>query len=130
MTTVELQLESEILIKLMREYKEDGNAQLSLSIEDVPAEVGSYGLYDGLRVRGCGTTYNMRRSLEELARNQQPIKRPIYSWTPDTDGSAALWLDDKVRCSLCKPEAIIDAFQVEEHRFEVHGIKKPCECDD
>jgi hypothetical protein len=127
---IQLQLETEILVKLMREHKGDGDARLSLSLEDVPAEIGGYGLYDGLRCWGGGSTYNMRRSLEELARNRGPLKRPIYSWTPDTDGSTALWLDNKVRCSLCKPPTVINVFIAEEHRFEVHGIKKPCECDD
>lgn len=118
----QFKVETEVVAKLMRESKEHSD-NVSLSIEDVPAEIGNYGLFDGLRCRGAGTTRNMHRSMEELVRLQQPL-RPIYCWKPDTDGSAALWLDGKVRCSLCKVETILDTFSAEDHYEDVHGIKK------
>jgi len=128
-STEQLKLEAEVIVKLMREHKEERD-NISLSIEDVPAEIGNYGLYDGLRVRGAGTSRNMRRSFEELMRSSWPVKRPIYCWKPDTDGSAALWLDHKVRCPRCEGNPIFDFFEIDQHGRDVHGDDEPCECEE
>lgn len=118
-----------VVVRLEQEKATDG-WRFTAMLEDVPETIGHYGLQDGLRGLGCGVTLNMRKSLIEAAR-YKTVKRPIYSWLPDTDGSVALWLDGMYKCSRCKEESILELWQEEMHLRDAHGIKPEiCECDE
>lgn len=100
----QLRMETDLLVRLMQEDSKEG-WQFTTCIDDVPEEVGHYGLSDGLHGRGGGVSRNMRQSIKQSSWFSQ-LRRPIFEWLPDTDGSAALWLDHKIRCPRCK--AIVD----------------------
>lgn len=110
--------ETEIIARVMREQRENKGCNVTLSIEDVPREIGSYAVYDGLDICGGGTTRNMRESIENLA--SRDLKRPIFTWKADIDGTDALWLEGKIRCSRCRAEMDID--DLDAHNSTVHGI--------
>lgn len=66
----------------------------------VPEKCGHYAIYDGIEVRGCGVTWDMRQSIKN-SYWLTGSKIPIFMFLPDHDGSAALWLDGKIRCKRC-----------------------------
>ena len=119
--------EIEVLIKFMQEGDRDGWLYSS-SIEDVPEDFGHYSLHDGLKGRGCGVTANMRQSIKSSYWFTQ-LQHPIFSWLPDTDGSAALWLEQKTCCSRCTDSAIFDLDEIDRHGVEVHGDEEECVCN-
>jgi hypothetical protein len=79
------------LVRALREA-ERGGWYWTTHLDDVPAEPGYYGIQDGLAGLGGGVTRNMRDALRVRV-NSQTIRLPIFSWKPDTDGSATSWLE-------------------------------------
>ena len=114
MSASELLHETEIIARLMREKRIDRN--VSLSIEEIPDEIGSYWVYDGLICMGGGMTRRMRNAVIALSR--RGLKRPIFIWSPDSDGSVALWLDGQIRCSICS--AVTKIEELERHEQDAH----------
>lgn len=126
MSNSEIQAETEMIAKLLREQERDG-WRVETNIENVPSETGQYALRDGLASKGWGVSWNMRKSIEQSSWFNN-MKRPIFMWLPDTDGSAALWLDNKIRCSRCEGKPIIDLFEIDIHNREVHGDLEDLDC--
>ena len=110
--------ETELLAKLMREQGKN----VVLSVDEIPEEIGTYGVYDGLQGRGGGITKNMRAAVARLTYLER-LRRPLFTWLPDKDGAVARSLDGKYRCYLCKEIVNID--DEDDHRFDVHDIEYP-----
>ena len=110
--------ETEMLAKLMREQGKN----VALSVDDIPEELGTYGVYDGLQVHGGGVTKNMRASVAGLPYLER-LRRPLFTWKADDNGNLALHLDGKYRCHMCKEIVNID--DEDDHRFDVHDIEYP-----
>jgi hypothetical protein len=127
--TTERQIEMQLLAKLILEDEGREGWRVALAVEEIPAEIGSYSIQDGLSGKGAGVTLNMRRSIQESWWTNR-LTRPIFLWKSDTDGSVALWLDGKIRCSRCPDKPIISLDDIDEHGEDVHGDDKPCHCDD
>jgi len=89
-----LRSETEVLAKLMQAQQDTQNTGWTVRLESerVPAATGHYALYDGLEVRSCGVTRNMRQSIEACAWFGN-LKRPIFMFLFDLDGSAEDWLE-------------------------------------
>jgi hypothetical protein len=119
-TESELVCETGIIAKLTQEERENEGWKVTLDIDDVPQEIGNYALYDGLVARGGGVTWNMRQSVLESSWFGK-LKRPIYLWFPDSDGSVALWLDGKIRCSECA--LVFEIEKLAAHGRDAHGWK-------
>src|SRR5436190_13370148 len=107
--------ETEIIAKLMGEQAQNHDWSIALALDEAPETTGHYGLYDGLDCIGGGVTYNLRQSLHET-QSRHNLKRPIFTWLPDTDGSAALWLEGMIRCSICKSVVPIDDLKSHKRR--------------
>jgi len=118
----QLKIETELIVKLMREKQADGWLYTT-NINDVPETIGHYGLDDGLSGCGGGVTHNMRQSIKFMSR-YETAKRPIYSYLPDTDinGDAGLWLDGKETCWICKDNVVRKISERDRHLRDVHGI--------
>ena len=119
-TPDQLRIETELLATLMSEQRENEGWKVSLSIEDVPDETGNYSLHDGLDGCGGGVSYHMRQGIQSLMAYARPLRRPIYLWKPDVDGSAALWLEGKIRCPHCSE--VMDIESLGKHGEEKHDI--------
>lgn len=61
----------------------------------VPTSVGHYALYDGITIRGCGVSWNMRKSAQEILESKNP-EIPIFMYLPDVDGKAVEWLNQRI----------------------------------
>ena len=114
----QIRKETELLAELMRERGKN----VTLSVDEIPEEIGVYTIYDGLQASGGGIAKNMRATVAGKAYIKR-LKRPIFAWKPDHDGSLALHLDGKYRCLLCKDIVAFD--DEDDHQFDVHDIEYP-----
>ena len=91
-TTYDIKDETRIIAKLMQEQRENEDWVIRLEIDRVPTGTGHYAIYDGLEVRAGGVTHNMRKAIQECTWFGR-LKRPIFLFKFDLDGSAASWLN-------------------------------------
>jgi len=109
----------EVLASAMRRSKDNTGWNVATNIADVPSECGHYSIYDGFDIRGCGVTWDMRRSIQENSWFSS-LKRGLFLWKPDLDGSAALWLDGKIKCQHCG--GIFEISDHDEHLVLAHDL--------
>lgn len=111
--------ETDLLVKLLREQDRCTKRGwlVSADLSDVPEGIGHYSVDDGLEFRGAGVTHNMHRAVA-LMISGRTIKRPIFMWLPDADGSADLWLDGRIRCKKCG--VICEISGLDRHGIDVH----------
>ncbi len=90
----------EILAEAVLKIRENTNWKRARTIEEVPDTCGHYAIYDGVEVRGGGVNRSMRSGLRNMSWYGR-CEFQILLFLPDADGSAALWLEGKIRCTRC-----------------------------
>jgi hypothetical protein len=90
----------EILAEAVLSDRSNKGWQRARSLDEIPAAVGHYALYDGIHVRGFGVAWNMRHAVQQCYWFDRCTFR-VMLFLPDSDGSAALWLDGKITCKRC-----------------------------
>jgi hypothetical protein len=91
MTSVgDIENERRIIAKLMQEQqtRENKSWSVCLAVEEIPAAIGHYAVYDGLDITSAGVSANMRKSVQEVI-NRRDLKRPVFQFLYDIAATKA-----------------------------------------
>lgn len=78
---------------IQRQLSEHPTYTLAATVEDVPADYGTYALYDGADIIAFGYVRNLKTRYQEHESRMRVMLIPIFLWEPDLDGSVRKRLD-------------------------------------
>ncbi len=114
--------EIEVLAAALLRKKSNQGWLRAATVDDIPETCGYYSLYDGIEGRGSGVTLDMRADAKASPWSGK-MERPIFLYQSDVDGSAALWLDGKIRCDKCEGGPTFEIGEkYDDHMWIEHGI--------